>query len=142
MALLHPQEIDIPLPDGGTKKFLISKFPAVIGREIVTQYPMSAIPKIGDYKRNAELLLMLMGHVAVPMPNGNAPLQLTTQGLIDAHVPDFETLMRIEMAMMELNCSFFRAGKASSFFETLGTKVQALIVQTLTDFSTQYSKKG
>jgi hypothetical protein len=140
--LLHPQEIDIPLPDGGTKKFLISKFPAIAGREIVTQYPISAVPKLGDYGRNQELLFKLMAYVAVPMPNGNAPLQLTTQALIDSHVPDFETLMRIEMAMMELNCSFFRQGKASSFFETLGVKVQALITQTLTDFSDRYSKKG
>lgn len=140
--MIDPILTPIILPDGSTKEFLLGKFPAVAGREIVTQYPLSAIPKVGDYKRNEELLLKLMCHVAVPMPNGNAPLPLTSQALIDGHVPDFETLIKIEWAMLNRNCSFFAQGKASSFFEALGVKVQALITQTLTDFSERYSKKG
>lgn len=65
--MLEPIEKEIPLPDGGTKTFILSKFPAIAGREIVTQYPTTGAPKIGDYKTNEALMLKLMAYVAVPI---------------------------------------------------------------------------
>jgi hypothetical protein len=138
--LLEPVEREIELPEGGAKTFILSKFPAVAGREIITQYPTSAAPKIGSYSLNEELMLKLMSYVAVPMPDGK-PLRLTTRALVDNHVPDFETLMRLEWAMMEYNCSFFRNGKMSGFLEALTEKAQALISSTLTGFVESLSKK-
>jgi len=140
VPLLEPKEEPITLPDGSIKTFILSKFPAVAGREIITQYPTSAAPKIGSYQLNEELMFKLLGYVAVPMPNGE-PLRLSTETLVNNHVPDFETLMKIEWAMMNYNCSFFRDGKMSGFLETLAEKVQALILQTLTGYSESLSKK-
>jgi hypothetical protein len=137
--MIEPKEIDIDLPGGGTKKFILSKFPAVAGREIITQYPTSAAPKIGNYQLNEELMFKLMAHVAIPLPNGE-PLLLATRALVDNHVPDFETLMKIEWAMMQYNCSFFQNGKASGFLDLLAEKSQAWIMQTLTHFLQQSSK--
>ena len=137
--LLEPVERDIELPGGGTKKFILSKFPAVAGREIITQYPTSAAPKIGNYALNEELMFKLLTYVAVPMPDGSQ-LRLSTRALVDNHVPDFETLMRIEFEMMKYNCSFFNNGKMSGFLELLTDKVSALILKTLTTFSESSSK--
>src|SRR5487761_2123203 len=103
--LLAPIEIDIELPDGSVKKFILSQFPASVGREIITQYPTSAAPKIGSYALNEELMFKLMSYVAVPLADG-LPLRLNSRALVDNHVPDFETLMRIEWEMMKYNCSF------------------------------------
>lgn len=138
--LLEPIEQDIELTGGGTKKFILSKFPAIAGREIITQYPTSAAPKIGSYQLNEELMLKLMGYVAIAMPDGT-PLRLSTRELVNNHVPDFETLMKIEFAMMQYNCSFFRDGKMSNFLEMLTEKALALISQTLTGFLESSSKK-
>ena len=138
--LLEPIERDIELPEGGTKQFILSKFPAIAGREIITQYPTTAAPKIGSYALNEELMLKLMGYVAIPMPDGSR-LRLNSRTLIDNHVPDFETLMKIEWAMMQYNCSFFQNGKMSGFLELLTDKALALITRTLTEFSGQSSKK-
>ena len=137
--LLAPIEVDIELPDGSVKKFILSKFPAVAGREIITQYPTSAAPKIGSYALNEELMFKLMSYVAVPLADG-LPLRLNSRALVDNHVPDFETLMRIEWEMMKYNCSFFNNGKMSGFLELLTDKAQALILKTLTGFSESLSK--
>ncbi|CNI76844.1 Uncharacterised protein [Yersinia pseudotuberculosis] len=137
--MLEPIEKEIPLPEGGTKTFILSKFPAIAGREIVTQYPTTGAPKIGDYKTNEALMLKLMAYVAVPI-EGGSQIPLTTSALVNNHVPDFETLMKLEWAMMEYNCSFFRNGVALGFLTGLTTKVQALITKTLTGLSQPLSE--
>ena len=60
--LLEPKEIELPDQSGKLHKFIISKFSAFDGREICTQYPMSALPKLGDYKANEEILQKIVYH--------------------------------------------------------------------------------
>jgi hypothetical protein len=142
--MLHPKEQSIPLGDGTEKVFVLHKFPAVEGREIVTQYPLSALPKLGDYAVNEAIMLKLLSYVGVPnAENPTAPpLMLSTRALVNNHVPDFEALMRLEAAMLEYNCSFFGNGKVLTFFEAIAAKCQALISRTLTDSLQQFSKKS
>lgn len=140
--LIKPEEITVTTSDGVEVTYVISRLPATIAREVITQYPVSALPKMGDYGRNEELMLKLMSYVGVVGKGQNgAPLMLKTRALIDNHVEDFETLIRIEMAMLEKNCSFFAKGKASGYLASLADKVQALITSTLTDSLRALSKK-
>ena len=129
--LLEQKDIEI---DG--KIFIISKFPAVAGREIVANYSLSAIPKLGDYKVNEDMMRKLMCYVAIPNASG-VPLKMTTVALIDNHVGGWETLAKIEMAMMEYNCSFFQQGKISTFLDSLAEKLPSLITKILTGLSPQ-----
>ncbi|KAF9396647.1 hypothetical protein CPC16_010966 [Podila verticillata] len=69
-TLLEPKEITIKTMAGEDRTYILSKFPAIAGREIVSQYPISAVPKLGDYKINEALMLKIMGFVAVPADNG------------------------------------------------------------------------
>lgn len=138
--MLQPKEVTIETQAGETRVYVLSKFPAVQGREIIAKYPISAMPKLGDYAVNEETMLKLMSFVAVPRETGE-PLRLTTRALVDNHVPDWETLARIEMAMMEYNCSFFGNGQGSTFFEAIARKAQALITKTLMDLSEQSSRR-
>lgn len=139
--MLSPKTVSIECQDGSKKDFVLSKFPAIAGREIVSQYPLSAIPKLGDYKVNEEIMLKLLSYVGVEIGTGS-PLPLNTRALVDNHVPDFEALMRLEAAMLEYNCSFFQNGKVSTFFEAIAMKAQALITKTLTDFAQSSSAKN
>jgi hypothetical protein len=139
--MIEPKEVSIALQDGSERTYIISKFPAIQGREIVAKYPLSAIPKLGDYAVNEEVMLKLMSFVAVPRESG-VPLALSTRALVDNHVPDWEALARIEMAMMEYNVSFFGNGKGSSFLEAITAKAQAFLSRTLTDLSGQLSPKA
>jgi hypothetical protein len=141
MELIQPEEIVIDTVDGPIT-YVISKLPATIAREVITQYPLTALPKVGDYQRNEELMLKLMRHVGIAgKGKDGAPLVFITRGLIDNHVPDFDTLARLEMAMLERNCGFFRNGGASNFLKGMADKVQGLLMSTLTDSLRALSKK-
>lgn len=135
MNLLQPKDVEI-----GGKSFVLSKFPAVAGREIVTQYPLTAIPKVGEYKSNEAVMMKLMAYVGVRA--GDRVIPLTTRELIDNHVADWETLAQIEVGMLEYNCSFFGDGRASTFFEGIAQKVKVFLSQTLTDSLAQSSQAG
>lgn len=132
---LEPKEVEI---DG--KVFTISKFPAVIGREIVSRYTYSALPGSGDYKVNEEMMFKIMKHVSTTTAAGTE-IVLANQALIDNHVPNFEMLLKIEYAMMEYNISFLQHGKVSTFFDELKEKLPAWALKTWTDFSRRLSQK-
>jgi len=141
--LIKPEEITVTTQAGEEVTYVISRMPATVAREVITQYPVSAVPKIGDYGRNEELMLKMFHYVGVPGKGINgATLMLKTRALIDNHVEDFETLIRLEMAMLEKNCSFFASGKASNYLGSLVEKVQTLITSTLTDSLRAFSKKN
>ena len=55
MDLIQPKEIEV-----SGKIYRISKFPATVGREIVAKYPVSNMPKLGDYKVREEIMTKLM----------------------------------------------------------------------------------
>lgn len=129
--MLQPKEIKVKSQDGKELTFIISKFPATAGREIVTQYPISAMPKIGDYKVNEEIMLKLMKYVSIKI--GDTEQALSNRDLIDNHVPDWEVLSKIEIEMMSYNCSFFEKGKISNFLDNLKANMKQLISSTLTD---------
>ncbi len=139
--MLEPKQIEIASPGGKVRTFVLSKFPAVQGREIIAKYPLSAMPKLGDYAVNEETMLKLMAFVGVPRDSGE-PLMLTTRALVDNHCGDWETLARVEVAMMEYNVSFFGSGKGSTFLEAITHKAQAFLTKTLMDLSAPSSAKA
>ncbi len=136
--MIEEKEVQIKTQTGDEKTFIISKFPAIQGREIIAKYPLSGMPKLGDYAVNEETMLKLMAFVAVKV--GETHVQLTTRALVDNHIPDWECLARIEMAMMEYNCSFFQNGIISSFLTRITENIPTIIQKTLTLLSQASSK--
>jgi hypothetical protein len=125
MELLQPKEIDI-----NGKTYRISKFPATVGREIVAKYPVSNMPKLGDYKVSEEVMLKLMSYVETVLPERS--IRLSTQELVNNHVPDWEVLAQLEWEMLSYNCSFLTNGKSLSFFEKLAHLAEQKISEILT----------
>ena len=117
------------------KSFILSKFGAIAGREIVTQYPLSAIPKLGEYKTNEEIMLKIMCYVGVLVPANNSILWLKTRELVDNHMTDWEMLMKVEYAAMEYNCSFLALGKISDYLIGAVEKLPTWISKILTPLS-------
>lgn len=103
--MLYPIEKEIR-----GKKFTLYKFPAVEGREIVSNYSHSGMAG-GDYKLNEAMMLKMMCYVAVNL-DGGALLKLTTRELVNNHAGDWEVLAEIEKEMMKYNCSFFKPGQS------------------------------
>lgn len=129
--LLQPKIEPIKLQSGATKDFIFSKFPAVAGREIISAYPVSNLPKLGDYGVSEATMLKLMSHVAIPV-EGSDPLRLTTIELVNNHVPDWEALVAIEMGMLEYNVSFFERGAVPGFIDLLLAKAAPMLSKILT----------
>ena len=124
--MLQPKQIEV-----SGKKFIIHKFPAIEGREIICNYPLTSIPKVSEYKTNQDIMLKLMKYVSVPF--NDITVALVTSELINEHAGDWETLMKLEVAVIEYNCSFFQNGLASTFLSGLAQKVPAWITKTLMD---------
>ena len=138
--MIQPKEITVKTQDGTDKTYIISKFPAIQGREIIAKYPLSAMPKLGDYEVNEETMLKLMAFVAVP--TDNSPLQLTTRALVDNHFPDWETLARVEMAMMEYNVSFLKGDILKSIMDKITGNIPSIASKILMSLSPQSSAKN
>lgn len=137
--LIDPVEVQIKDSNGTEKLFILGKMPATIGREVLAKYPLSSIPKVGDYDTGHAAMLKMMRFVET-----EDGIRLTTAALIDNHVPDGEALLRLEIEMLRHNTSFF--GRAGS--QTLGAFLLARvrefapsIMQTLMDFLQQLSQQ-
>lgn len=126
----------------GGKAYILSKFPATVGREIITQYPVSALPKIGEYKTNHELMQRIMSYVGVEIEGRPDPLMLSTEALINNHIKKTEDLMRLEWLMIEYNFDFFGDGRASNWLGMVADRIKPLISKTLTDLLGQSSVKS
>lgn len=138
-VLLEPKQLDVTLTNGTQKTFILSKFPALAGREIVHKYPTSLIPKVGDYATNEETCLKMMCFVAALDTNTGKEIQLNTRALVDNHVYDWETLLKLELSIMEYNCSFFRDGRISNFFRDIVQKLPQFLSKMLTNLSASSS---
>lgn len=95
-----------------SKDFYISKFPAVLGREIMMRYSVSMANINENYESNAEILRKIMKFARVEMPDGRR-IALDSETLINNHVPSGEMLSALEQAILEHNFSFFRDGEPS-----------------------------
>lgn len=128
--MIEPKEVTI-----NGRVYVLSKVPAVEGREIVAKYPLSNIPKLGEYDQSEAIMLKLMAYVQT----GDG-IPLTTRALVNNHVPDAHTLMMLEKEMLEYNFGFFVHALSSGFFASFSQKAERWITGTLTPLLEQLSK--
>ena len=126
---LEPKQVEI---DGCS--FILSKFPAVEGREIYAKYTSSNVPKLGQYEASEAIMLKMMTYVQRIPADGSDPVRLQTKALVNNHVPNWEILAKLEWAMLQYNFSFFQNGKAFDFFEKLKVLAQSEVTKILTAF--------
>ncbi|MDR0675974.1 MAG: hypothetical protein LBF97_02915 [Elusimicrobiota bacterium] len=132
--MIDPKEIII-----GNRTYIISKLPAVVGREIIYKYPTSLTPKIGDYAVSENTMLKLMKYVAVKFKNGTEQT-LSTKELINNNVDNALDLLKLEFEMLEYNFNFFRSGKFSDFLSKYLGLATAKITEILMDLSGKSSQ--
>lgn len=136
---IKPKEVTVKSGDGEEKTFIISKFDAVFGREVAFQYPLTVLPKVGDYLANEQLMFRAMTYAAAISEDGTQ-MPLKTKALVNNLCPDWEMLVALEKALMEYNISFLRDGRISTFFEVLAQTILRKISETLTPSSESFSQ--
>lgn len=137
MNLLEPKEISLKDKNGIERFYTLHKLPYYEAREIGLQYIPSIIPKVGDYRTNEKMSQKLMSFVTVDI-NG-VKTRLTTPDLVNNHVPDLETGLKLEFLEMDHNTSFFSSGTAYSFWEDAVQNLIAKILKTSTQSQEQSS---
>ncbi|VFR32572.1 FIG00949355: hypothetical protein [plant metagenome] len=138
--LIKPRVVMVANRDGVEKAFTISRLPATVAREVIAKYPLSNIPKLGDYATSEEVMKKLMGYVAVEI---NGDLQrLTTQALIDNHVDDGIQLLKLEVEMIDENTGFFGLGGQRGFLDCLLEKLLHSAMPMLTPLLDQLSAQA
>ena len=129
--LLAPKEIKITDRKGREHTYILSEIPATYSREIVAQWTANALPKIGDYTVNHEMMMKIMSYVAVPQKD-NKHLRLVTRELVDNHVPDLLTLETLEKEMAKYNWDFFLGEEYSNLKERFFRILSLWLTQILT----------
>lgn len=140
--LIKPVEKEFFDLDGKSHRIILSRFDAVKGREIITKYLMSNLPKLGDYEVSEQVMLDLMSYIAVPVESDLGYIRLTTKALVVNHIPDWEMLGRVEKEMIAYNASFFEPEKISSFFEWVAQKFMQKILEMSMESSPRSATQG
>jgi hypothetical protein len=135
--LINPKEIEIEF-EGEKYKFNISKLPATVAREVISKYPVSNMPKLGDYKVSEETMLKLISYTERVYDDRVQPL--TSKALIDNHIPSWEILVKLEAYMLDYNCSFFDIGKVLNSLKELKALAKPKNIKTLMDSLVQLSQ--
>jgi len=138
--MIKPKNITIKDIDGKERKFIISRFPATDGMEILYKLPTAAIPKIGDFDALKEARNDIFKFVYVETDGGE--LALKTKALIDNHTGDAETAIKVMKEIIEYNYSFFQSGILSNFLNKLSKRIPIIAQEILTRFSQQSSKRS
>ena len=138
--LIKPLEIKCKNMDGKELTFIIHRIPATYAREIITQYPTTAMPKLGNYEENEKLMIKLMGYV-VAVNDAGIETRLSNRHLIDNHVTDLDALAKIEYEMLKYNSNFFNLGKISKALKGFEPSIRQLVTQTLMRWSAPSSAK-
>lgn len=142
MELIKPKEIEIKDLDDNVHKYTISRFNALDGRKIISQYPIANAPKLGDYQMSENLMRDAFKYVSVEVDG--KPIILSTKEIINAYVPDATVQMRLEFALMEYNTNFFGQGGKSGFLNFLLKKALGVLFESfpmLTDSLQSFSQK-
>lgn len=129
--MLQPTEKTITGADGVERTYLLHKIPAIPMRKIVAIYPVANMPKLGDYPQSEAIALELLSYVKARTADGHE-IQLSNSALINNHVPDVETLFRLEAAMLEYNISFFSKLRNSGSLTDWAATSLPKILSTLT----------
>lgn len=118
LDLIEEKEFELACQDGKKRTYIISKFPATVGREILAKYSGSALPKIGEYDVNHEMMTKLMSYVSAKTSDGKL-VRLVNSDYIDNHVKSTIDLFNIEDQMFYYNYGFFLKEKVLNFFDAI-----------------------
>lgn len=112
--LLKPKVIELVDIDNKPYHYKIHRLPAYEMKQVMALHIPSLVPKVGDYEVHEKMTDILMRYVTVKI--GDREEALYNRVMVDAQVPDWEVLIKLESAVLEYNTSFFETGKGSIGF--------------------------
>lgn len=124
------KEVTIDSPNGKSATYILYKLPYTAARKVAAYYPVSNLPKLGDYEKSEEGMSILMRHVGVRLENGEVQ-RLINNTLINNHVTEAVIGIKLEAAALAYNFDFFGQGGLSAFLKALAKDHLPSLIQTL-----------
>lgn len=135
-VLLEPKEIEI-----NGYKFIISKMPCTVAQEVIFNLPTGLIPIISEFKKSEEQAFKMLAYCErVYTDKNNVPLK--SKAIIDNHVPDFDTLIKLEYECLNYNFDFFGNGRALDFLNKGISLAKSNVSEILTDLLDKLSARA
>lgn len=107
--LLEPKTVEI-----NGYRFIISKMPCTVAQEVIFKLPTGLVPLISNFSQAEEMAFKMLSYCE-RVYNDRPNVPLISKEIIDNHVPDFQTLMKLEQECLQYNYDFFEQGKVLSF---------------------------
>ena len=144
IELLDQKEVTVSSQDGEEKTYLVSKFPADPGMELVVDVACIAGGLATNNPSPEAMIAVIdkaLGYAAIPGPNGD-PIPLNTAALRRSHIPDWEAKLALFFEVAKHNVGFFRNGRASGSFGVLARILSQKTTGTSTESLVQSLLKG
>lgn len=141
MSLLQPKSVTVRTATGDEREYLIGKFPALPGIELVTRLGSAAAAVGRDPQPAIDLISRLLAYVAITGPNGE-PLPLKTEALVNNHIPDWETGLQLVKEVAVYNTSFFQNERTLASLAGFARTFRLKNIETLMGSLERLSPKG
>ena len=136
-VLLQPKEVEI-----NGFKFIISKMPCTVAQEVLCQLPSGLIPIISQFSKSEEQLFKMLSYCERVYTDGRANVPLVSKTIIDNHVPNFDTLYKLEWEALQYNFDFFEQGKLLTSLQKVLSLAESRTSEILTDLSDKLLQAG
>lgn len=113
-------------------KFIISKMPCTVAQEVIVKLPAGFIPVINNFAQSQDMAFKMLSYCE-RVYDDKANVPLISKELIDNHVPDFNTLIKLETACINYNYDFFENGKVWDFLTKGLCLAESRVSRILTD---------
>lgn len=136
-VLLEPKEIEI-----NGYKFIISRMPCTVAQEVLINLPQGFIPILSEFSKYEQYIFKMLSYCERVYTDGRNNVPLISKAIIDNHVPDFNTLYKLEFECINYNYDFFADGRALDFLNKGVSLAKSNISEILTDLLDKLSARG
>lgn len=136
-SLIEPKEIEI-----NGVKFIISKMPCTVAQEVIFNIPSGLIPIISNFSKSEEQAFTMLSYCERVYNDDRGSVPLISKEIINNHVPNFDTLIKLEYECLQYNFDFFSDGRALNFLNSSLSLAESKLSKILTDLLLQLSPQG
>lgn len=136
-GLLEPKTVEI-----NGYKFIISKMPCTVAQEVIFKLPTGLIPLLSNFSQTEEVAFKMLSYCERVYEDGQPNIKLISKTIIDNHVPNFDTLIKLEQECLQYNYDFFNDGRVLDFLNKGLSHVESRASGMLTDLLDKLLQAG
>jgi hypothetical protein len=142
MKALNPTLLEPKVVEINGYKFVISKMPCTVAQEVIFKLPTGLVPLLSNFSQAEDMAFKMLSYCERVYGDGRPNVALISKELIDNHVPNFDTLVKLETECINYNYDFFADGKLLDFLNKGVCLVESKTSGILTDLLDKLLQAG